>query len=588
MHTIYKKNVGYRGISLVGVIVAAALMILVFGGLFSAFVTLTDMIARQKGEAGAVALLNERMEYVRSLPYTTVGTVGGIVSGPLPQNSTTTLNGITYAERIFVNYIDDEADGTLLSDANLITADYKVVKIEYTWDHKGSPLKHFLVSNIVPNGMETLAGGGTLVIDVFDATVQPVVGAAVRVVNNTTTSTIDTTVVTNSVGRALFPGAPAAAGYEITVSTLGYSTDQTYSATTSNPNPNPPHVAVIESAVSSVSFSIDELSDLTLTTRGTPVTNAWSDTFVDNSLLETESNTTVSGGAIVLTDVAGVYNTPGSVTATATVPVTLDRWLAMESDIYAPTNTNAYIQLYSVDVSGTYTLIPDVDLPGNSTGFTAGVVDISGLSVGTYDRLAIGAVLSTTDTALTPEIRSWEISYEESAPSISGVTVDIVSNKTIGTSASSTPVYKYASSTVSNGSGQAVLSDMEWDLYTVTIDGASEGYDIAEACPNIPFALNPSVNDTVLLTLEPHVTNTLRIYVEDTNGNPIPGADVRLRRSGYDVTETTSVCGQVFYNSGLGVFSDYDVDVTASGYLPESVTSVSVDGNSNLVVVLST
>ena len=128
MHTIYKKNVGYRGISLVGVIVAAALMILVFGGLFSAFVTLTDMIARQKGEAGAVALLNERMEYVRSLPYTTVGTVGGIVSGPLPQNSTTTLNGITYAERIFVNYI---ADSRNIFIFNLPIFEYDKINYKY-------------------------------------------------------------------------------------------------------------------------------------------------------------------------------------------------------------------------------------------------------------------------------------------------------------------------------------------------------------------------------------------------------------------------------------------------------------------------
>jgi len=575
-----------RGLTLVGVIVAAALMVLIFGGLFSAFVTLTDMISRQKGEAGAVALLNERIEYIRSLPYNTVGTIGGIVSGPLPQNSTTTLNGITYVERIFINYIDDEDDDVAPTD--IIPSDYKVVKVEYSWNHKGATTTRSLISNIVPNGLETTIGGGTLIIDVFDATVQPVVGADVRVINNTTTSTIDTTVVTNIAGRAIFPGAPAAADYEISVSKPGYSSDQTYSATTSNPNPNPPHVAVIESAVSSVSLSIDELSDLTLITRGTPITNSSSDTFADNSLLETENNTRVSSGAIILTDVAGVYNTPGDVTATATVPTTLNRWLAIESDIFTPVNTSAYVQLYSVDGVGTYTLVPDTDLPGNSTGFSAGVVDISGLAVGTYDRLALGATLSTTDTAVTPEIRSWELSYEESAATIAGVTIDLEGNKTIGTSASATPIYKYSSSTVTAGGGQSTLTDLEWDLYDISIDGVSEGYDIAEACPNIPFALNPNVNDTILLTLEPHVTNTLRIYVSDTNGNPIPGADVRLQRLGYDVTKTTSVCGQVFYNSGLGVFSDYDIDVTASGYLPENVTGVSVSGNSDLVIVLST
>ena len=586
MKLIFQNIHDNRGISLVGVIVSASLMVLIFGGLFSAFATLTDMISRQKGEAGAVALLNERIEYIRSLPYNTVGTIGGIVSGPLPQNNTVTLNGVTYNERIFVNYIDDKADDVAPTD--IIPSDYKVVKVEYSWDHKGATTTRSLISNIVPNGMETNVGGGTLTIDVFDATVQPVDSATIRIVNNNTTTTIDTTVNTNISGRAIFPGAPAAAGYQITVTKAGFSVDQTYSATTSNPSPSPSHVAVVESVVSSVSFSIDELSDMTLEARTAPVTQTDSDTFPNNSLLNTEINTTVSGGSVVLTDSLGVYDTLGTTTATATTPTTIDRWLTFDSDINLPANTNAYVQLYSVDPSEVYTLVPDTDLPGNSTGFASGIVDISGLSPGTYSRLALGAVLSTTDTSVTPEIREWSISYEESSTAVSGVIFDIVGSKTIGTTASATPVYKLSTSTVTNGSGRATLNDLEWDLYDITIDGASEGYDIAEACPNIPYPLNPNVNDTVLLTLEPHVSNTFRVRVEDLSGSPIPGADVRLQRSGYDVTKTTSVCGQVFYNSGLGVFFDYDVDVTAAGYLPENVSGVSVGGNSDLVIVLST
>ncbi len=588
-HRYKEANHAEAGLTFVGVIVSAALMLLIFGALFSAFTSMIDIVSRQKGEAGAVALINERIEYMRSLPYNSVGTQGGIVSGNLPQNSTTTLNGIVYAERVLVTYVDDEADGSDLGsgDSNGIPSDYKQVKIEYTWDHKGVPNVRSAVTNIVPNGIETTAGGGTLVVNVFDAVAQPVENAAVRVVNDTTTSTIDTTVFSNSDGRAVFSGAPAAANYQVSVSKTGFSTDQTYSATTSNPSPNPPHVAVVESGVSTISLSIDELSDLSIETRTNPVVSSSSDTFTNSSLLATTASTTVAGGALVLTGVPGGYDALGTAQATKTEPVSLHRWLSIESDIGVPSNTDASVQLYWVSTGGTYTLVSDTDLPGNSIGLPPGIIDISSLDTSTYPRLALGATLESFDGSSTPEIRDWGITYETSATAVGNVVLTIAGDKSIGTNASGSPIQKFSTTTTTDGGGLVTLSDIEWDYYSVAINGASEGYDIAEACSNVPYALNPDADDIIVLTLEPYVANTLRVMVQDVGGNPVPGADVRLQRSGFDDTETTSVCGQAFFNTGLSVNSDYVIDVTGSGFTPENVTGVSVDGTTNLIITVS-
>lgn len=573
--------------TLVGLLVAIAIFVVVFVGLLSAFETIISMIGRQKASSGALALANERMEYVRSLPYNTVGTIGGIVAGPIPQVSTTTLNGVTYVERVDVRYFDDDADGQGALDSNTITADYKVVRVEYSWDEKGVPKELVLISNIVPNGIETLAGGGTLTINVFDALAQPVPGASVTIVNNTTTSTINTTVFTNASGQAMLPGAPAASQYQISVSKLGYSTDATYSATGTNANPNPPHVAVVESGISTMSFSIDETSHIRLIARDEPVYGAFSDTFSDSSLVASTTNTQVSTGEVILAQTAGLYDTAGSVTSTTSAPTALHRWLAVDLSINAPGGTDALVRLYSVDAGGTYTIIPDGDVPGNSAGFGDGLLDISTLATSTYSRLALVADLSTTNTAITPELEAWTISYEASVNPISGVAIDVAGNKSIGSTAALVPIPKNATTAITGTDGRVTLADMEWDSYTISIDGAAEGYDIAEACSNIPLAHNPGEDSTVLLTLLPNVAHSLRVTVVDGAGNPIPEASVTLERTGFNTTLPVSVCGQAFFNSGVVTATDYQLTVAAPGFTSEVLTNVEVaDATSRTVILL--
>ena len=579
-----------RGVSLVELIIVVAIIAIVFGGLFGTFQLMFKIVANSKAESGALALATERMEFIRLFDYYDLGTVGGIPEGTVPQNSTTTLNGISYNERVLIQYVDAPDDGSGAADSNSITADYKRVKVEYTWNIRGVDKSLTLVSNIVPPGIETLAGGGTLTINVFDADVQPVDDAVVHIYNDTGTSTIDVTVNTGPTGIANFPGAPALAGYQITVTKPGYSSAQTYSASSSNPNPNPAHVAVVEYAVTTMNFQIDELSDLTIRTIGEPTTSVFSDTFSNSALIASSSDVNIGSGEITLSGSPGSYAATGTAFATSTEPTTIDSWQSLDFNGTTTASSTYRIRLYSVSGSGTstvYTLVPDTALSGNSTGFTGGPVNITSVDPSTYPRLTLGVTLATDNNNETPILYDWELVHIENEPTISGVTFGITGNKTIGSDASLQPIYKFSDSATTNGSGEAAFTDLEFDLYDIVIDGGAEGYNIKETYGVIPYDLDAGASDTLTMVLASHAAHTLRVSVVDIDDNPVGGADVRLQDGGFDQTLETSIYGQVFFNSGVASSSNYTLTVTASGFDQSVENNVTVTGNTERTVVLN-
>jgi hypothetical protein len=112
-------------------------------------------------------------------------------------------------------------------------------------------------------------------------------------------------------------------------------------------------------------------------------------------------------------------------------------------------------------------------------------------------------------------------------------------------------------------------------------------YDVAEACKNIPYTLRPNVNDTLVLTLAPSVSRSLRVTVLDNSGVEISNADVTLSEGAFTQTQITSVCGQVFFNSGIAASANYSVDVRAFGYTSQTVTPIDITGTESLVVTLA-
>jgi type II secretory pathway pseudopilin PulG len=149
----YRYMNARRGMTLIDVVVGTALILIIFTALFGllrASVLVSGMV---KSEATATAVANNQMEYIRSLPYNSVGTVGGIPSGAIPQNATTTEDGVSYGVRTFVDYYDDPADGLGAADTNGITEDYKRIKVSVTYVVNGKSKVVTFVSNYAPPGL---------------------------------------------------------------------------------------------------------------------------------------------------------------------------------------------------------------------------------------------------------------------------------------------------------------------------------------------------------------------------------------------------------------------------------------------------
>src|SRR3990167_4550093 len=127
------SSVGERGATLLDAVVGTALMLIVFIGIVGAFRLTVMVVSNNKARAGAVALANERLEYIRSLSYSAIGTAGGIPAGTIPQTETVSLNDVNYTRRTFVSYEDDPGDGTGGADSNGIIIDYKAAKVAVSW-----------------------------------------------------------------------------------------------------------------------------------------------------------------------------------------------------------------------------------------------------------------------------------------------------------------------------------------------------------------------------------------------------------------------------------------------------------------------
>lgn len=550
-----RSGVPLRGLTLIDTIVGVAVMTLVFLAIFGAFRLSIELVFSTKAKTGAVSLMTERVESLRSLPYGAVGTVGGIPAGAVPQVEQVSLNGIPYTVRTLIQYTDAPEDGLDENDANGVTADYKTVKVEVLWSVKDDTRSIFAVTRVAPAGLETLEAGGTLKVSVLDAAVLPVSGATVHIVNDTTEPAIDVSVATDAAGSAAFPGTPEAGNYEITVSKSGHSTAGTYDASAANPNPNPAHVAVVDEQTTSISFFIDLVGSLAFSTFSPPKTSSFTDPFDDLSKVDELSQAAVTGGTLVLEDLGGTYPSSGTARSIVIAPATLDRWETLSFSSITPPGTALSIQLLYFD-GAEYVPVPDLDLSGNGSGFTTSPVDLSSVSTATYPELYLAGSLSTENSAVTPEILDWNVSYVEKPVTLPNVPFDIHGSKTIGTNGAN-PVYKYDNSFTTDAAGQALLSDIEWDSYTATLTGA---YDIAERCPH-DIIVAPGQALAPYFYLAPDTEHSLRVYVFD-GADPVADATVTVDSGAGSLP--SSSCGQAYF--GDLTFADYTVTVAKPGF----------------------
>ncbi len=250
---------------MVEIIIVVAIMSIAFMAFYTVSTVGTKYIIESKNRLAAVALTNEKMEIARNLAYDSIGTVGGMVEGSIPEDENVTANGRSYHVNTSVNYIDDPLDGEYPSDT--IPNDYKTVKIIVSWvDSNGQNQEVSSLSRFIPPGLESSAGGAPWVINVSESDAAGVSQSSVHIVNNDVSPVKNTTIETDSSGYILITSAPESlGGYHITVSKSGYETIETMD-TTATFSPIYPHASVALGSLNTYNFVQDRLSNLTVKT----------------------------------------------------------------------------------------------------------------------------------------------------------------------------------------------------------------------------------------------------------------------------------------------------------------------------------
>ena len=552
-----------RGFGLVDVIVGVALMLVIFLALFGVLRASLILSTLAKAKAYAVELASTQMEYLRGLSYDALGMVGGIPAGTVPQTATTTIDGVAYSVRTFVQYKDDPADGVGAQDSNGITVDYKVGKVTVSYYLNGLAKEINLLSNFVPPGIESSTGGGTLSIHVVDAANADVTGASVRVVNASTSPAVDFSTFTNTGGLAIIGGAATSSEYQVYVSLTGYSSAQTYARTGQNVNPTPGYFTVSKDQVTGGTFFIDRLSTLSLASFSPAVTTTFSDTFANPSNLANQTGTQVAGGALTLTN----EGLSGSARSVSIEPSYLKGWGILSATLSTPAGTTAKVRVG--DAGGTS--IPDSILPGNALGFSSFPVSLTGIPTAQYPTLTLSAELTSNSTTTAPEVLDWSVSHTDGPVPLPNVAFTLTGAKTIGTDANDKPLYK---TTVSGTTGALAekTETLEWDSYSLALPSAN----LIESCSSSPYSLQPASAISVAVVTGAPTTNALPVIVENNASSTIANAKVVLAKSGYAATIPTSACGFAFFN-GLASGS-YSATVSKSGYATTTFPNINVSG----------
>ncbi|MBI2120995.1 MAG: carboxypeptidase regulatory-like domain-containing protein [Parcubacteria group bacterium] len=590
LHKLFKKKFllkKYKGFSIIEALLGIFLFTMSFYALYGVLQFSFALVAQNKAQLGAMTLADEQVEYLRSLPFGNIGVVAGNPAGLLPATESISLNGISYTRRNVIFWVDDPKDGVAPLDT--ISTDYKQVKIEVSWDFRGTARKIFIVTNITPKGLETNVPGGIFKITVADAATNPVQGANVNIKH--AVLGVDVNRVTNSAGQWYEYGVPPGADYEITVTKPGYNSARTY-GTTEAANPNPAHLTSIDDSVSQVTVFSDKISGNTVVISDMPTAGAWSDTFTDASKLSSTASTSVLLGNVELENDLGAYAEDGSATSVWIAPAGISRWTEFSWNDTAPPGTDMKYRVY-YDNAGIETLVPNGKLPGNSAGLSVSPVSLAGLNDQSYgrtgyDKLKLSVSASTADTAVTPLLHDWALSYEVHAPR-PNFTFNLRGMKNIGTDALGAPVDKFNVNTATDASGIMATTTLEWDTYAVS----RTGYDIAESCPPQPQYIAPNTFSSTFIDMTPSLPHAVLVQVKDLTGiGDVPGAHVRLYRasSAFDQMKIAGLrCGQAFWNglsegtNALG--NPYTIEVSAPPYTSTTtLPNIDVSGYSTYSV----
>lgn len=264
MRRFRNRNSGFTLIeTLIGVVILGIIVV----SIYRAFTAVLQILQVSEVRVAAATLANERMEFIRNMGYSDIGTVGGAPPGFVEPVETKKKRGIDFTVTTSVRNVDDPFDGTIGGNPNdLSPADYKLIDIIVQCALACSDPRAFeFTARAAPKALETASTMGSLFAQVIDASGLPVSGATVHITNPTVSPAINITDVTDTTGfLKIIDLPPSAQSYHIAVSKSGYSQDQTYAPSLSNPNPVKPDATVALQTLTQVTFPIDRVSTMNM------------------------------------------------------------------------------------------------------------------------------------------------------------------------------------------------------------------------------------------------------------------------------------------------------------------------------------
>lgn len=337
---------------ILGLIISLGILSILSGVVLTLVTSAYRIISFTSARTRAKYLATETLETIRNLPYNDVGTVSGIPPGSIPQTQTAQVNGQNYEIVTRITYVDDPFD--TVAPADTVPNDYKLVRVEVGWGGIAPDKGVVLYTNIAPKGAEVTTGGGTLSILAFDSLGEPVGQADVHITSSISNPAVDAYYVTGDNGRLILPGYPACNScYRITVTKDGYSQDRTYS-TSEVTNPIKPDSTVLEEQLTEISFAIDQLSNISISSTTGSESNF---SALPNQSFILHGSKTI--GTNALDEPVYKYEETLSTGASGTVQINDLEW---DSYTFIPQDA-------SYDISATYPLTPIVIDAGSSISF---------------------------------------------------------------------------------------------------------------------------------------------------------------------------------------------------------------------------
>jgi len=587
-----------KGFTLIEVVVSVAVFIFLSLIVAQIYFLIVNEVISYREQTTVSELADQYLEVVRNLPYSQIGTLSGNPHGNLvdmPNALNIDINGINYQVYYVINYVDDSADGTIVTGTDLAPNDYKQVKL-YIKNTRNNVTNSFL-ANISPKGLEGLVSGGAFYLKVFDAVGQPIPGATVRIQNSIISPNIDLTRTSDASGNLIEVGLPNSGNsYHITVTKSGYSTDQTYPVTLQNPNPVKPDATISNGQVTQISFSIDRLSNLTFNMsnqvcsaiEGIGLGIKGSKLIGTPDILKFNNNYTSDYlGKISLNNIEWDSYVPGIIGSTYMIYGTSP----IEQAIILP-NTNQSFRLI-VGTKTTNSLLVTVKDASNFNPIEGALVNLQKNSPSSsVDKFTSGSIWSQQD---------WSLGAGQ---------IDFVDDKKYFSddgNVSDSQIPSGLRLTYFNGAyvNSGVLTSSTFDTGTDATTYTSLQWQPTSQDPStsIKFQIATNNDNIAWNYLGPDGTENSYYTVPGTTINPIHNQSRYIRYKAFLLTQDNSKTpvltslninyvsgcftpGQAMF-AGLSSGPDYQLTVSLNGYQTQTISDINIDGYGLLEILLS-